>query len=76
MRRLLLPSYLFQSVSCSSDMTIKVWDSNDDWKNTKTLYGHDHSVSAVKFMPGDDFVVSAGRDRSIRVWDIKTGRVF
>lgn len=54
-------------------MTIKLWDSNDDWKNTKTLYGHDHTVSAVKFIPGDDFVVSAGRDRTIRIWDIKTG---
>jgi platelet-activating factor acetylhydrolase IB subunit alpha len=56
-------------------MTIKLWDTNDDWKNTKTLYGHDHSVSAVKFMPGDDFLISAGRDRSIRVWDVKTGYV-
>lgn len=59
--------------SCSSDMTIKVWDTNDDWKNVKTLFGHDHTVSAVRFLPGDDFVVSAGRDRTIRVWDIKTG---
>lgn len=54
-------------------MSIKVWDTNDDWKNTKTLYGHDHSVSAVKFVSGDDFIVSAARDRSIRIWDIKSG---
>jgi platelet-activating factor acetylhydrolase IB subunit alpha len=37
--------------SCSSDLTIKLWDPSDEYKNIRTLPGHDHSVSAVRFIP-------------------------
>lgn len=37
--------------SCSSDLTIKLWDPADEYKNIRTLPGHDHSVSAVRFIP-------------------------
>ncbi|KAF8891189.1 WD40-repeat-containing domain protein [Infundibulicybe gibba] len=57
-------------VTCSSDLFIKIWDSQNEWKNTKTFPGHEHSVSAVRFMPGDQFIVSASRDRTIRVFDV------
>ncbi|KAG6854732.1 protein with putative role during mitosis [Blastosporella zonata] len=57
-------------VTCSSDLFIKIWDSQNEWKNTKTFPGHDHSVSAVRFMPGDQHIVSASRDKTIRVFDI------
>ncbi|KAG6862043.1 protein with putative role during mitosis [Termitomyces sp. Mi166 len=52
------------------DLFVKIWDSQNEWKNTKTFPGHDHSVSAVRFMPGDQYIVSASRDRTIRVFDI------
>lgn len=48
---------------------------NDDYKNIKTLFGHDHSVSSVRFMPSDDQIVSASRDKSIRLWDVSNGFV-
>jgi WD40 repeat protein len=35
--------------SCSSDLTIKLWDPSNDYANIRTLPGHDHSVSAVRF---------------------------
>lgn len=57
-------------VSCASDLLIKIWDSESEWKNTKTFAGHDHAVSCVKFMPGDEFIVSASRDRTIRVFNV------
>lgn len=57
-------------VTCSSDLFIKIWDSENEWKNTKTLVGHEHSVSSVRFMPGDQFIVSASRDSTIRVFDV------
>ncbi|KAG2019972.1 miller-Dieker lissencephaly protein [Coprinopsis cinerea AmutBmut pab1-1] len=57
-------------VTCSSDLFIKIWDSQNEWKNTKTFVGHDHAVSAVRFMPGDQLIVSASRDRTIRVFDV------
>ncbi|KII89078.1 hypothetical protein PLICRDRAFT_53558 [Plicaturopsis crispa FD-325 SS-3] len=57
-------------VTCSSDLFIKIWDTQNEWKNTKTFPGHEHSVSSVRFMPGDQQIVSASRDRSIRIFDV------
>ncbi|EIW84827.1 dynein regulator [Coniophora puteana RWD-64-598 SS2] len=57
-------------VSCSSDLFIKIWDTQNEWKNTKTFAGHDHSISSVRFVPGDQFIVSASRDRTIRMFDV------
>ena len=59
--------------SCSSDLTIKLWDPADGYKNTRTLSGHDHTVSAVRFLPSGDLLVSASRDSTLRVWDVSTG---
>lgn len=67
--------------SCSSDLTIKLWDPSDDYKNIRTLPGHDHSVSAVRFIPSGavgapssgNLLVSASRDKTLKVWDVTTG---
>ncbi|KAI1401283.1 dynein regulator [Hypoxylon fuscum] len=67
--------------SCSSDLTIKLWDPSDEYKNIKTLPGHDHSVSAVRFIPSgaagapssSNLLVSASRDKTLRIWDVSTG---
>ncbi|KAI0748484.1 miller-Dieker lissencephaly protein [Daedaleopsis nitida] len=57
-------------VTCSADIYIKLWDVQNDWRNTKTFPGHEHTVSCVRFMPGDQHIISASRDRSIRIFDI------
>lgn len=60
--------------SCSSDLTIKLWDPADDYKNIRSLQGHDHSVSAVRFIPGSaNLLVSASRDQTLKIWDVSTG---
>ncbi|KAI9652720.1 MAG: protein with putative role during mitosis [Alyxoria varia] len=67
--------------SCSSDLTIKLWDPSDEYKNIRTLPGHDHSVSAVRFIPSGsagaplsgNLLASASRDRTLRIWDVTTG---
>lgn len=67
--------------SCSSDLTIKLWDPSDEYKNIRTFPGHDHSVSAVRFIPSGaagapasgNLLVSASRDMTLRIWDISTG---
>jgi platelet-activating factor acetylhydrolase IB subunit alpha len=59
--------------SCSSDLTIKLWDPSDDYKNIRTLQGHDHSVSAVRFIRSGTQLVSASADKNIKVWDVATG---
>lgn len=62
-------------VSCSSDLTIKLWDPNNEYKNIRTLTGHDHSVSAVRFIPSaaGEYLVSASRDKTLRIWEVATG---
>jgi len=67
--------------SCSSDLTIKLWDPADEYKNIRTLPGHDHSVSAVRFIPSGaasapsfgNLLVSASRDSTLKIWDVTTG---
>ncbi|PWY85991.1 nuclear distribution protein nudF [Aspergillus heteromorphus CBS 117.55] len=59
--------------SCSSDLSIKLWKPTDNYKNIRTLQGHDHIVSAVRFMPSGNLLVSASRDADMRVWDVTTG---
>ncbi|KAH8907943.1 nuclear distribution protein nudF [Coniochaeta sp. PMI_546] len=48
--------------SCSSDLSIKLWDPVHDYKMVRTLLGHDHSL-----------MVSASRDMTLRIWDVSTG---
>lgn len=67
--------------SCSSDLTIKLWDPTDAYKNIRTLSGHDHSVDAVRFIPSGasgafssgNMLVSASGDKTLKIWDTTTG---
>lgn len=67
--------------SCSSDLTIKLWDPSDEYKNTRTLSGHDHSISSIRFIPSGaagaplsgNLLVSVSRDKTIKIWDVTTG---
>ena len=60
------------TVSCSYDLFVKLWNVDNDYQNFATLRGHEHSVSSVRFLPGDDRVVSASRDQTVRIWSIAT----
>ena len=35
--------------------------------------GHDHNVSSVAIMPNGDHIVSASRDKTIKMWEVATG---
>ena len=60
--------------SCSSDLTVKLWDPSNEYTNVRTLSGHDHSVSAVRFLTSSgNLLVSASRDTTLRIWDASTG---
>lgn len=60
-------------VSCSADMSIKLWDFQQSYDCIRTMLGHDHNVSSVAFMPGGDLIVSSSRDKSIKMWEVATG---
>lgn len=60
-------------VSCSSDMSIKLWDFQQSFSCIKTMHGHDHNVSSVTFVPQGDFIVSSSRDKTIKIWEVATG---
>ncbi|KAJ2594863.1 Lissencephaly-1 [Coemansia sp. RSA 1722] len=59
-------------VTCSADLTLRVWDVANEYKCVRTLHGHDHCVSAVRFL-GSDKIVSASRDKTVRIWELATG---
>lgn len=61
------------TVSCSADMSVKLWNFSQTYECMKTMHGHDHNVSSVAFMPAGDFVVSSSRDKTIKVWEVSTG---
>lgn len=35
--------------------------------------GHDHNVSSVAIMPNGDHIVSASRDKTMKLWEVATG---
>ena len=66
--------------SCSSDLTIKLWDPQNGYKNTRTLQGHEHSVTAIrqvatKFSGSKTnyVLLSSSGDQTIKIWDIDSG---
>lgn len=59
--------------SCSSDLTIKLWNPADGYNNFKTLQGHEHIVSAVRFIPSRNLLASASRDKNVKLWNVANG---
>lgn len=59
--------------SSSLDLSVKVWE-GDSLKHVRTLSGHEHTVSSVRFLPSNPLVLySVSRDLSVRVWDLTLG---
>lgn len=60
--------------SCSSDMSVRVWNLEDDFRCTKTLNGHDHAVTGVAFLrSNNDILLSCSRDGTVKFWDLQSG---
>ena len=60
------------AASCSADMSIRLWNFQT-YECMRTMLGHDHNVSSICFMPSGDFLLSASRDKTLKMWEVATG---
>ena len=58
--------------SASSDLSVKIWDLKN-YQCSKTLLGHEHTVSAVEFSSHGDYLISVSRDKVMKLWESATG---
>ncbi|KAL0271924.1 UNVERIFIED_CONTAM: hypothetical protein PYX00_005072 [Menopon gallinae] len=61
-------------VSGSDDFTLFLWSPESDKKPIARLTGHQQLVNDVKFSPDGRLIASASFDKSIKLWESKTGR--
>jgi WD40 repeat protein len=60
------------AVSCSI-RELKLWDV-DTGLAIRTLYGHRNLVNKAVFSPDGSMIVSCSDDKTIRLWDVNTGK--
>lgn len=65
------PEYL---VSGSDDFTMFLWQPEKHTKPLTRLTGHQQLINDVKFSPDCRVIASASFDKSIKLWDGKTGK--
>ena len=58
-----------QLYSCSHDRTVKIWGT-DVMAYVETLYGHTGEINTIDTMSVNERAISAGVDRSCRLWKV------
>lgn len=63
--------------SASHDATAKVWvvDNRGGLEQVRMLAGHLSDVDCVRFHPNSAYVATGSSDRSVRLWDVCSGRM-
>ncbi|RNA03394.1 notchless-like protein [Brachionus plicatilis] len=61
-------------VSGSDDFTMILWNPEVDKKNICRMTGHQQLINDVRFSPDTRLIASASFDKSIKLWDGKTGK--
>ena len=60
-------------VSGSDDFTLFLWQPESDKKSIARMTGHQQLINDVKFSPDGRLICSASFDKSIKVWNGKSG---
>lgn len=60
------------------DDRIQIWRGNSDGKQQliRTLPGHDTTISQIKYSPDGQSIASAAWDKTVKLWDAKTGKLI
>jgi WD40 repeat protein len=63
-------------ISAGEDRTAKVWmpGTAETWKEIQTLRGHTAGVTAAGLGPEGQQAATAGKDGTVRIWDVASGR--
>ncbi|KAL3857901.1 hypothetical protein ACJMK2_012526 [Sinanodonta woodiana] len=61
-------------VSGSDDFTLYLWEPEQDKKPVCRMTGHQQLINDVRFSPDTRLIASASFDKSIKLWDGKTGK--
>lgn len=61
-------------VSGSDDFTMYLWQPEVDKKHLARMTGHQQLINDVRFSPDARLIASASFDKSVKVWDGKSGK--
>uniref|UniRef100_A0A5F8GZH9 Notchless protein homolog 1 n=1 Tax=Monodelphis domestica TaxID=13616 RepID=A0A5F8GZH9_MONDO len=61
-------------VSGSDDFTLFLWSPAEDKKPLQRMTGHQALINEVLFSPDARIIASASFDKSVKLWDSKTGK--
>lgn len=62
------------SAGSSFDGTIWLWDMAKGGVKRLVLEGHTEAIYSIAFSPDGTLLASASRDKSVRMWDVQTGK--
>ncbi|EGV64577.1 Coatomer subunit beta' [Yamadazyma tenuis] len=58
-------------LTCSDDLTIRLWNWENNWKLEQVFEGHQHYIMSVNFNPKDpNTFASACLDRTVKIWSL------
>ena len=63
-------------VSGSDDFTLFLWQPETEKKSIARMTGHQQLINDVRFSPDSRLICSASFDKSVKIWDGKTGKLI